>query len=139
MPNKAIELKEKQSLEFLIENEWNFKPLFSHSEKIDFPKVQQFEQHTFEIYKSIVDSFAKYKSKLAWCQKAMEEIKMQEECAKIITSHVSGLNKLKNDGNIGELLAKFRASVKYEHFLSIILISSTSEFSIFNFRFIYRS
>lgn len=103
---------EKQAIEFLIENEWNFKPLFSISETIDFPKVQQFEQHTFQIYNQIVESFAQYKSKQMWCQKAMEEIQMQDIWAKTLLNHVSSLNKLKDDGNIGDMISKFKSNIK---------------------------
>ena len=108
-----IDLKGKQqSVEFLIENEWNFKPLLSLSEDIDFPKVQQFEQHTFQIYKSIVDSFAKYKSKQDWCRKTIEEIQQQEACAKSLLSYVSDMNKIKGESSVSDMIKKFRDNIR---------------------------
>jgi hypothetical protein len=108
----CLDLKEKHFIEEVIENEWNFKPLFSLKEDIDFPKVQQFEQHMFQMYNSILDSYVKFKSKQGWCQRVMEEIQMQHACANVLSSYASSLNKL-NDNEISrELVQNFKENIR---------------------------
>lgn len=108
----VIDLKEKHYIDNVIENEWNFKPLFSLSEDIDFPKVQQFEQHMFQIYNSILDSYVSFKSKQNWCQKVLEEIQMQSICAIALSDYVSTLNKISDTDSAKELLQKCRAKAR---------------------------
>ena len=108
----CIDLKENQSIEEVISNQWNFKPLLSLTEDIDFQKVQQFEQYTFQIYTSILESYAKFKSKQSWCLKAIEEIQMQEVCANILNRYVSNLNKIGDTDTSKELFKKFKSNIR---------------------------
>ena len=108
----GINLKENQSVEKVISNQWNFKPLLSLSEDIDFQKVQQFEQYTFQIYTSILDSYVKFKSKQSWCAKAIEEIQMQEVWANILSRYVFNINKTGDTEATKELIKKLKSSIR---------------------------
>jgi hypothetical protein len=106
-------LKEKRFIDEVIENQWNFKPLFSLQGDIDFPKVQQFEQHMFQIYNSLLDSYVQFKSKQGWCQKVLQEIQMQEMCADTIVNYISSLNKMNDNDSNKDLIQKFKASIRH--------------------------
>lgn len=105
-------MKEKRFIDEIIENQWNFKPLLSLKEDIDFPKVQQFEQHMFQIYNSLLESYVQFKSKQGWCQKVLQEIQMQEMCADTLSNYISSLNKMNDNETNKDLIQKFRASIR---------------------------
>lgn len=108
----SIEIVEKKFLDEVIEDKWNFKPLGSLNEDIDIPKIQQYEEHMFQIYNACLESFVKFKSKQIWSQKAMEEIKMQDVCSGILKNY---WNKLKDNSQVDmskKLLEQFRSSVQ---------------------------
>lgn len=74
--------------------------------------MQQFEQYTFQIYKSILDSYVNFKSKQSWCAKAIEEIQMQEVWANILNRYVSNINKTSDTEATKELIKKLKSSIR---------------------------
>lgn len=96
----------------VIEDRWNFKPLLSTKEDIDFLKVQQFEEYMFQIYNSLLDSFSRFKSKQSWCQKAMEEIKMQENGSNILKNYAFSLNEISGEDSSRSLIRQFKLSIQ---------------------------
>ncbi|CAI2379060.1 unnamed protein product [Moneuplotes crassus] len=106
------EAKDKNILDEIMEDKWNFKPLLSLKEDIDIPKVQQFEEHMFQIYNACLDSFISLRSKQDWSRKAMEEIKLQEICSNLLRNYSNSLKESIQEDSSKQLVDQFKSTIQ---------------------------